>query len=294
MARYSCLRQVATQVTAIACATSFSWGGSAIAQFNLQLPSIPMPRGLTDAWLETRDGLVDSANQEWLRQRNRIRDEVLASAGIDLQTATALLKTGEFLLDQSTGTLKILQGGLPAVKEVAYSRSKACFAKGPTACLQDIRNGSAAVSAAAACASGGGWSICREAVRLGQLPPANADRFATTIGKVMTEWERRAPSGSPPVPPVNTPVNPPTVGGNYSQAPTQFPGAPKANNVFYPFPVYQTSPPVMVNQWSFGTTNNQGGWNIYLIDGRPYYFSVYVPGQNGYHFFYPNGLRFYP
>lgn len=281
-------------LTAIACATSVSWGSVVLAQLNLQLPTIPMPRGLTDAWLETRDEIVNQTNQEWIRQRNRIRDEVLANAGIDLQTATALLNTGEFLLDQSTGTLKVLQGGLPAVKEVAYSRSKACFAKGPTACLQDIRNGSAAVSAAAACASGGGWSICREAVRLGQLPPANADRYATLIGRVMSEWERQAPSGSPPMPSVNIPVNPQTGGVNSSQPASQLPGVPRPNNVFYPFPAYQTSPPVMVNQWSLGTTNNRGGWNIYLIDGRPLYFSVYVPGQNTYHYFYPNGLRFFP
>lgn len=284
------------RISVIVLTLLFSLGSTAVAQEflfpRLELPTIPMPRGMADAWLDTRDKLVNEGSQQWLANRNRIRDQLLSDAGIDLQTATSLLNTGEFLLDQSTGTLKILSGGLPAVKEVAYSRSRACFNKGPTACLQDIRNGSAAVSAAAACASGGGWSICQEAVRLGQLPPANADKYVNTVGKVMSDWERREPRGTPPIPP-NRPVNNQPAG--WVPSSTRTPSQSLRQVVYFPFPSYSTSMPVAVSQFEFGTTNNYGGWNIFSItDGRPLYFSVYVPTESRYHYFYSNGLRFFP
>jgi hypothetical protein len=179
------------------------------------------------------------------------------------------------------------------MKPIAYSRSKACFNKGPTACLQDIRNGSAAVSAAAACASGGGWSICQEAVRLGQLPPASADKYAKTIGNVMTEWERRSPSGTPVVSPVTIQRSNPRGETINSPAQVAF-GKP---NVYYPYlnQVIQTSAPVAISQFLFATTNNANGWNIYSVsDGRALYFSVYIPWENRYYFYYPDGLMFYP
>jgi hypothetical protein len=260
---------------------------------NIKVPTVKLPRPLTDAWLDARKSVVREGADLFLEQRNRLRDGILADAGLSLQTATSLLNSGEFLADQVTGSLKIISGGLPAVKEVVYSRSRACFAKGPTACLQDIRNGSAAVSAAAACASGGGWSICQEAVRLGQLPPSSADRFANTIGQVMTEWEQQMPREAPITSSVYNPNFPPT---SDARSPVESPVQAQRES-YYPYVamVAQTSSPVAIDQYTFGTTNNANGWNIYsLSTGRPLYFSAYIPYLRSYVFYYPDGLQFYP
>jgi len=193
-------------------------------------PYQPILKPFNPALKQLGDETILPIQKSALQLRNELRDKVLGEAGISLGMAKMLLNTGDFLMDQTTGAVQILSGGLPAIRREAENRSKACFAKGPFACLQDIQNGYAAVSAAAACVSGGGMKICQEAVRLGQLPPAKADYVARTYD-VISRYATNSSSNSSGSSPTPSDTNTSILGTSFVGGPVQA----------QPFPTFQNS-----------------------------------------------------
>lgn len=190
------------------------------ARDSITAPYQPILKPFNPALKQLGDETILPIQKSALQLRNELRDKVLGEAGISLGMAKMLLNTGDFLMDQATGAVQILSGGLPAIRREAENRSKACFAKGPFACLQDIQNGYAAVSAAAACVSGGGMKICQEAVRLGQLPPAKADYVARTYD-VISRYATNSSSNSSGSSPTQSDTNTSILGTSFVGGPVQ-------------------------------------------------------------------------
>jgi hypothetical protein len=155
-----------------------------------------LQKNAREEWVRNRDKAVESVRETWVESRNKFIDKSIDDLGLDSGTVLFLFNSREFLADQATGTIKVLQNGVPGIRDEFASRIRACTSKGEVGCLKDIRTGGASVSFAAACAYTGEIEYCNQAVKYGQIKPAAAEKWSNQRGQQILSDFSKDPASS--------------------------------------------------------------------------------------------------